>query len=104
MMTKIERKAEMTVEARSRHVAPIARRMVGNVRRGVSKPLGVEASFRKIAELSGGAYGRFDAGAGSQPGELLRAAAVFAVGGATALKGRKDASSLLLRWQLRGGS
>jgi hypothetical protein len=60
-----------------------------------------EKAFRKIAEWSGGAYGRFDAGAGKQLGEFLRAAALFAVGGVTALEGRKDAGSLLLISQIR---
>ena len=39
---------------------------------------GVEKAFRKIAERSGGAYGRFEAGAGKQLGELLKAVALFA--------------------------
>ena len=63
-----------------------------------------EAGFREIASLSGGAYERFDAGAGKRLGELLKAAALFAVGGTTALEGRKDAGARLLLGQLRGGS
>jgi hypothetical protein len=63
-----------------------------------------ETRFRKIAQLSGGAYGRFDSSGVMQLRNLLRAAAVFAVGGATALEGRKDAGSLLLLGQLRSGS
>jgi hypothetical protein len=63
-----------------------------------------EKAFRKIAEWSGGAYGRFDAGASKQLGELLRAAAAFAVGGVTALEGRKDAGARLLLGQLKGGA
>jgi hypothetical protein len=62
------------------------------------------AGFREIASLSGGAYERFDAGAGKRLGELLKAAALFAVGGTTALEGRKDAGARLLLGQLRGGS
>lgn len=61
-----------------------------------------EMGFRKIAELSGGAFGRFDAGGVRQVGELLKAAALFAVGGMLALRGRKDAGSLLLLEQLKG--
>ena len=45
-------------------------------------PQKVEQIFRKVARLSGGAYGKFDAGAARQLGELLRAVAAFAAGGA----------------------
>jgi hypothetical protein len=62
---------------------------------------GVEKAFRKIAEWSGGAYGRFDAGAGKQLGELLKAVALLAVGGTAALEGRKDAASVQLLGQMR---
>jgi hypothetical protein len=62
----------------------------------------VEAAFRDIARHSGGAYGRFDAGAAKQLCELLRAAAVFAAGGLAPLKKRKDTSSVLLIDQLKG--
>jgi hypothetical protein len=62
---------------------------------------GVEAVFRKIAKLSGGVYGRFDAGAEKQLGELLRATAMFAAGGIAALNGRSDAGSRLLLGQLK---
>jgi hypothetical protein len=61
----------------------------------------VEKAFRKIAEWSGGAYGRFDAGAGKRLGELLKAAALFAIAGTRALEGRKDAASVLLLGQMR---
>jgi hypothetical protein len=60
-----------------------------------------EIAFRKIASLSGGAYGRFDSGAAKQLGELLKAVALFAVGGTTALEGREDAGSMLLLGQMR---
>jgi hypothetical protein len=60
-----------------------------------------EKAFRKIAEWSGGAYGRFDTGAGKQLGDLLKAVALLAVGGTTALEGRKDAGSMLLLGQMR---
>jgi len=46
-----------------------------------------ERAFREFARLSGGAYCRFDAGAGEQLRELLRAVAVFASGGLKALEG-----------------
>jgi hypothetical protein len=48
-----------------------------------------EAGFREIASLSGGAYERFDAGAGKRLGGLLRAVAVFAVGGQRRSKGAR---------------
>jgi hypothetical protein len=60
-----------------------------------------ESAFRKIAGLSRGAYGRFDAGGVKQLGELLKAVALFAVGGTTALEGRKDKTSMLLLGQMR---
>jgi hypothetical protein len=60
-----------------------------------------EKAFRKIASLSGGAYGRFDFGAATQLGELLKAVALFAVGGTAALEGRKNATSMLLLGQMR---
>lgn len=45
-----------------------------------------EAAFREIARLTHGVYARFDAGAAKQLRELLTAAAVYATGGALALK------------------
>jgi hypothetical protein len=61
-----------------------------------------EKAFRKLAEWSHGAYGRFDVGAACELGELLRAAAAFAIGGAQALEERKDAAARLLLGQLKG--
>jgi hypothetical protein len=61
------------------------------------------STFREIARVSGGAYGRFDSGAVKQLGELLRAVAAFAAGGMKALEGRKDAASVLLLGQIKGG-
>jgi hypothetical protein len=43
------------------------------------------AMFRDIARLTHGVYARFDSGAGQQLRELLRAAAVYATGGGSAL-------------------
>jgi hypothetical protein len=60
-----------------------------------------EKAFRKLAEWSGGAYGRFDAGAAAQLGELFRAVAAFAAGGIKALEGRTDEASRLLIEQMR---
>jgi hypothetical protein len=56
----------------------------------------VEHIFRQIVSLSHGAYCRFDAGAAKQLGELLKAVALFAVGGVAALEGRNDAASVRL--------
>lgn len=61
----------------------------------------VQSTFRDIAKHSGGAYGRFDAGAAKQLSELLKAAAVVAAGGAQALAGRQDKASRLLLEQMR---
>ena len=65
------------------------------------KEPGTEKAFRKLAEWTGGAYGRFDAGAAHELGGLLRAAAAFAIGGAQALEGRKDEASTLLLGQMK---
>src|SRR5215471_19046433 len=52
----------------------------------------VERVYREIAQLTHGAYCRFDVGAARQLAELLRAVAVYAVGGMTALAARHDTS------------
>jgi len=46
----------------------------------------VKRVFREIADLTRGVYGSFNAGAVDQLRELLRAVAVFAVGGIEALE------------------
>jgi hypothetical protein len=61
-----------------------------------------ERVFRDIARATGGAYARFDAGAGKRLGELLKAAAIYAAGGTQALEGRKDDASRLLIAQMKG--
>jgi hypothetical protein len=61
----------------------------------------VEQTFREIARLTHGAYCHFDPGAGRQLAELLRAAAVFATGGLTALADQRNASAVKLLSQLR---
>ena len=45
-----------------------------------------EKAYREIARLTHGAYGRFDAGAAHELGELLRAVAAYAAGGLAALQ------------------
>ena len=56
-----------------------------------------ERAFREIARLTGGAWCRFDPGAGAQLRELLRAAAAYAAGGREALRlsGSSGAAALL---------
>jgi hypothetical protein len=61
----------------------------------------VKRVFEEIAQLTRGAYCRFDPGAARQLTELLKAVAVYATGGLTALAGRKDAGAVRLLSQLR---
>ncbi|MCP4386600.1 MAG: VWA domain-containing protein [Hyphomicrobiales bacterium] len=61
----------------------------------------VEAGFREIARLTGGAYARFDTNAAGQLAALLRAAAIYAVGGIRALEKRGGSGSRLLLEQMR---
>src|SRR5215831_3797931 len=56
----------------------------------------VKRVFGEIANLTHGAYGSFNVGAADQLRELLRAVAVFAVGGLTALASRHDAGAVKL--------
>jgi hypothetical protein len=60
-----------------------------------------EEIFRELARLTGGAYGKFNAGAAGKLGELLRAVAAFAVGGVTALANQHTDSARKLLGQLR---
>ena len=61
----------------------------------------VEQTFQDIARLTHGAYCRFDPGAARQLAELLRAVAIFATGGLTALADKHNASAVRLLSQLR---
>jgi hypothetical protein len=61
----------------------------------------VEQVFREIARVTGGAYGKFDAGAAKQLGELMRAVAAFAVGGITALADQRTDSARRLLSQMK---
>jgi hypothetical protein len=61
----------------------------------------VEKVFRQIADATKGAYCRFDQGSAHQLAELLRAVAVYASGGMTALATRSDAGAVRLLSQLR---
>jgi hypothetical protein len=60
----------------------------------------VEHAFRTIARLTHGAYCRFDPGAARQLAELLKAVAVYATDGMTALAARSDAGAVKLLSQL----
>ena len=62
-------------------------------------PSSVEQVFRELARLTGGAYGKFNAGAAKQLAELLRAVAAFAVGGLTALADQRTESARKLLGQ-----
>ena len=61
----------------------------------------VERVFSEIARLTHGAYCRFDPGAARQLAELLRAVAVYAAGGMTALAARRDAGAVKLLSQMK---
>ena len=50
----------------------------------------VEAAFREIARLTGGAYAAFDVSAPRRLAELLKAAAAYAAGGRLALEKRAE--------------
>src|SRR5262249_36169143 len=57
-------------------------------------------TFREIARVTRGAYCRFDSGSAKQLGELLKAVAVFAVGGFAAVEASKDPGAVKLFSQL----
>lgn len=62
-----------------------------------------QTAFREIARLSGGAYLRFDGNAAGALLNLLKAVAVYASGGMTALQQDRSRESRLLLEQLSGG-
>jgi hypothetical protein len=57
--------------------------------------------FREIAQVTKGVYCRFDEGSAKQLGELLKAVAVFAVGGIAALEANKSAAAIKLLGQMK---
>jgi hypothetical protein len=63
----------------------------------------VEQTFKEMAQRTSGAYCRFEAGAESRLAELLRAVAVFAVGGLTALADQRSDGARLLLTQMKPG-
>jgi hypothetical protein len=67
------------------------------------KDRNVEQVFREISRLTSGAYLHFDAGAGQQLVELLRAIATFAVGGVSALETANNPRAIKLLAALRAG-
>ena len=60
----------------------------------------VEPTFRSMAQLSGGAYARFDAGSAGTLAALLGAVARYAAGGRAALENSGNDSAKLLLQQL----
>jgi hypothetical protein len=61
-----------------------------------------ERRFQEIAEITHGAYHRFDQGSARQLGELLKAVAAFAVGGVVALQKQGSDASKYLLGQIKG--
>jgi hypothetical protein len=61
----------------------------------------VEAAFRDVAAASGGAWARFQPGAARELSAMLKAVAVYAMGGIKALAGRSDPASALLLTQMK---
>jgi len=61
----------------------------------------IEHTFREITRVTHGAYCRFDSGSAKQLGELLKAVAVYTVGGKEALLTRGDAGAVKLLGQLK---
>ncbi len=59
------------------------------------------AVYEEIARVSGGAYAKFDSSSAERLSELLRTAALFAAGGATALAANKSAGARLLLGQIK---
>jgi hypothetical protein len=68
---------------------------------GMHPPVKVEQVFRELARITGGAYGKFDAGAAKQLGEMLRAVAAFATGGIKALANQQTDSARKLLAQMK---
>jgi hypothetical protein len=61
----------------------------------------VESVFREIADVTKGAYCRFDQGSAKQLGELLKAVVAFVTGGIAALEASKDAGAVKLLGLMR---
>ncbi|MBR0730354.1 VWA domain-containing protein [Bradyrhizobium japonicum] len=72
-----------------------------DVNSGIVSTTKVEDVFRQLAAQTHGAYGKFNAGAANQLGELLRAVASFAVGGVAALANQRTEGARLLLSQVK---
>ena len=87
------------------HLVPLARRLADQnipifiFQEGLDPQ--AEMIFREIAQVTKGAFQRFDQGSARQLGELLRAVAVFATGGVTALEHHGSDAARLLLGQIR---
>jgi hypothetical protein len=62
---------------------------------------GVEVEFRRLKDLTKGAYAKFDSGAARELAELLRAVAAFATGGIKALTDLRTEGARTLLTQLK---
>ena len=65
------------------------------------RDLQAEQIFRELAQITRGAFHKFDQGSARQLGELLRAVALFATGGIAALERQGSAAARLLLGQIR---
>jgi hypothetical protein len=65
--------------------------------------LNARQCFQKIARMTRGAYHQFDQGSAAQLAELLRAVAIFTVGGITALERQNSTAAKRLLGQLGSG-
>jgi len=61
----------------------------------------VTAIYKKISDVTGGAYSKFDTKAARRLADLLNAVAVFSTGGVKALTARKTAAAKLLLAQIQ---
>jgi hypothetical protein len=62
---------------------------------------GIDVIYKEISRLTGGAHAAFDASSVSRLADLLRGAAVFAVGGTKALALQKSEAATLLLTQMK---
>jgi hypothetical protein len=63
--------------------------------------LAVEVVFRRLKDLTSGAYAKFDSGAARELADLLRAVAAFAAGGMRALTNLRTEGARRLLTQLK---
>jgi hypothetical protein len=89
-----ETSAQLYIAARELNNVPVFMFQEGNDE-------AVAGIYRTIANITGGAYSRFDAGAAARLAELLKAVVVFAVGGREALASQNSEVARLLLTQIR---